>query len=248
MTPVTWAFPGHRVVGELTPSFDEIPLRIAVPLANGVITTSRNSGHHHADVVSAVDRKSYKVDGQSAVAPTAGYARHAAVNVLHQVAGALPASPRLPFIPSPLPSLATGHPFCPAVSVPVVVASPPGDARPAVLDHQVNAHTPRFPVHRFTPPAVVVSDPGLALHAPCRRRLRPWPCPGHRRLCPPAICHFSGLAVIVSDPALTLPQPTAALSAPPFPPPQQSCPSLRSHRRQTHPFSGTSTPAFCPCK
>ena len=50
------------------------------------------------------------------------------------------------------------------------------------------------------------------------------------------------------DPALTLPQPTAAPSAPPFPPPQQSCPWLRSHRRQTHPFSGTSTPAFCPCK
>ena len=39
-----------------------------------------------------------------------------------------------------------------------------------------------------------------SLHAPCRRRFRPWPCPGHRRLRPPAICHFSGLAVIVPTP------------------------------------------------
>ena len=233
MTPVTWAFPGHRVVGELTPSFDEITLRIAVPLANGVITTSRNSGHHHADVVSAVDRKSYKVDRQSAVAPTAGYARHAAVNVLHQVAGALPASPRLPFIPSPLPSLATGHPFCPAVSVPLVVASPPGDARPAVLDRQVNAHTPRFPVHRFTPPAVVVSDPGLALVIVVSA-LRPFaispalPSSSQTRL-NLAAAHCGTLCTAVST-------PTAVLPVASFPP------------AVNPPFSGTSTPAFCPCK
>ena len=85
-----------------------------------------------------------------------------------------------------------------------------------------------------------------SLHAPCRRRFRPWPCPGHRRLRPPAICHFSGLAVIVGDPAFTLPQWAAAPSAPPFPPPSSPARRFAPTGGKLTPFRALPYPLFAP--
>ena len=64
--------------------------------------------------------------------------------------------------------------------------------RRRIAPRRCTSSRPR-PLGQRSHPAISSSS----LHAPCRRRLRPWPCPGHRRLRPPAICHFSGLAVIV---------------------------------------------------